>query len=165
MPRTPPKAPAIIAAAVLIAAPITASQEGFLARATPDPVGIPTGCYGERVDQSDLDAGKIYSRGECMERLRVRLANQYAPPILKCLPQFTDPRRKPMFAAFIDAAWNAGPRGVCKSPMAAYARAGHWKRACEAFVGWHVAPKGKPLGGLVKRRRDVERPLCLRGAA
>lgn len=155
----------VIAAAVAVAAPITAAQEGYLGRPKADPVGIKSQCFGERVDMSDLESGRIYSKDECMARLRKRLATEYAPIVLRCLPQFSDPRRKPMFAAFIDAAWNAGPANVCKSPMAANVRAGKWKAACEAFVGWHTAPKGKPLGGLVTRRRDVERPLCLQGAA
>lgn len=163
-PKTPPKAPAILAAVALVA-PIVAVQEGYVAKARPDPVGLETVCFGERVALSDLDSGKIYSRSECMGRLRERLAAEYAPAILKCLPQFTAPKRKAVFAAFIDAAWNAGPGNVCKSPMAANVRAGKWKAACDAFVGWHVAPHGKLLGGLVKRRRDVERPLCLQGIA
>ena len=161
-PKTPPKLVAILAA-VAIVAPVTAKNEGFLASPKPDPVGIVTGCFGERVDQSDLDTGKIYSRDECMVRLRKRLASEYAPPILTCLPQLNDRRRVNVFAALIDASWNAGPKNVCKSPMAAKVRLGMWRAACDSFRGWHVKPKGKLLRGLVKRR-ETERQLCLRSA-
>src|ERR1041385_7505968 len=118
MPKTPPKTPALIAAAVLLVAPLTASFEGYVPTPAPDPVGIPTFCHGERVDQTQIEAGRIYSREECMERLRRRLSAEYAPPILACLPQLNDRKRLYVFAALIDASWNAGPKNVCASRMA-----------------------------------------------
>ena len=163
MPKTPPKLPLILAAVAIIA-PVTAKQEGYLPTPKPDPVGIATFCHGERVDKTQIELGRIYSREECMARLRKRLAAEYAPPVLKCLPQLNDRKRIYVFAALIDASWNAGPVNVCKSPMAANIRAGNWKAACHAFVGWHIKPRGKVLGGLAKRRRDVEQPLCLKSA-
>lgn len=157
---------AACAAAALFVAPVTAGQEGFVPRARPDPAHIPTYCYGET---EHVDPVRIYSRGECMELLRQRLARDYAPKILACLPDLADPRRKPVFAAMIDAGYNAGPKAVCSSPMAAKVRARDYAAACNAFVGWYVTARDRRTGkrlvlpGLVKRRRDVERPLCLQG--
>jgi lysozyme len=159
--KTPPKAPALIAAAVLLATPITAAFEGYTPKAAPDPVGIPTACFGERIDQSDLESGRIYSRDECMARLRRRLGAEYAPPILACLPQLNDRKRLYVFAALIDASWNAGPKNVCASRMAVSIRAGNWKAACDGFRSWHVKPKNKVLRGLV-RRRETEAALCMK---
>src|SRR5260221_6562714 len=173
VPIPPPDSPvsrkraaaAVIAAAVLIAAPVTALQEGYVSKARPDPAHISTYCYGET---EHVDPTRIYSRGECETLLRARLRRDYAPKILACLPQFSDERRVPAFAAFIDASYNAGPAAMCASPMAAAVRAGRWAAACEAFVGWRITARDRKTGvrftlpGLVRRRRDVERPLCLK---
>lgn len=162
---------ALIAAAVLVVVPITASEEGFVPKARPDPAHIPTVCYGET---EHIDPARIYSRGECLELLRVRLARDYAPKVLACLPALADRRRRDVFAALIDASYNAGPDAVCGSPMARAIRSaeplGDWSAACNAFTGWFVTARDRKTGvrttlpGLVTRRRDVERPLCLKGA-
>lgn len=152
---------AAVGAAVLVIAPITAAQEGYVRKASPDPAGYSTFCFGERVNLARGDPSRIYSRDECMARLRARMATSYAPQVLKCLPELVDRSRRNVFAALIDAAWNAGPGAVCSSPMAAKIRAGRWTAACDSFVGWRVTARGVTYRGLVRRRRDVERPLCL----
>lgn len=168
LPKTPPKAPAITAAAVLIATAIlTAPREGFVPKAEPDPVGIATICFGERVDLAQIEAGRIYSREECMVRLRARMTTEYAPKIERCLPQIVSWQRINVYAALLDAAWNAGPDRVCASRMAGLIRAGKWADACKGFYGWFTTAKDRRTGvrkvypGLVSRR-SAEAALCLR---
>lgn len=157
------KGGAAIAAAVLVAAPLATQFEGYVAKAKPDPVGIPTYCYGET---EKVDPARIYAKSECAALLRKRMAADYAPKILDCLPALVEPQRRYVFAALIDAAYNAGPVAVCKSRMAVSIRGGSWAGACQGFTGWYVTAKDrrtgvrKELPGLV-RRRKAEAGVCL----
>jgi lysozyme len=157
-PRTPPKAPALIAACALCAA-LTAGFEGLRTKPYRDPAGIPTVCYGETEREM-----RSYSADECMALLKDRQASDYAPAVLKCVPAFADQRRRYAFAASIDAAYNAGIAAFCRSRMARAFNAGRWRQGCEGFRGWYVTAKGKRLRGL-ERRRESERALCLKGVA
>lgn len=150
-----------IAAACLVVAPLTATFEGLRTKPYNDVTGTKTVCYGDTGVEM-----RVYSAGECGTLLRDRLARDYAPKLLapNCLPQLADERRKPVFAALIDASYNAGPVAVCKSRMAVAIRAGQWRAACNGIAGWYVTSKGVPLRGLV-RRREAEKALCLKGAA
>lgn len=157
-------------AAALACIALTTSSEGFLPKAEPDPAHILTGCYGERVDMSDLDPDKVYSQSECAVRLRHRLASQYAPALARCLPQLLDKRRVNAFGALLDAAYNAGPVAVCRSPMATGVRSDNWAAACAGFNGWYVTATDRrtgrrvQLGGLVTRRAK-EASLCRKGVS
>lgn len=157
-PRTPPKAPAAIAAAVLIAAPLTAAYEGLRTKPYKDPAGIPTVCYGETER-----AMRDYTPDECAVLLRARQASDYAPAVLQCVPGLAEPIRVNAFAASIDAAYNAGFAAFCRSPMARKFNAGDWAGGCAEFSNWYVTARvnGKPkvLPGLLKRRA-AERALC-----
>lgn len=147
---------------------LTQGSEGYVAKAKPDPAHILTGCYGERVDQSDLDPNHVYSKSECGVRLRNRLASEYAPKIVYCAPEVADNKRVKVFAALLDASYNAGPGAVCRSPMVAAIRRGNWVRGCNAFRGWFVTARDRRTGrrfqlpGLV-RRRNAEAALCRQG--
>lgn len=157
-PRTPPKVPAIVAAAVLLSAPITSAFEGLRTKPYPDP-GNPklmSVCYGET--QRPM---RQYTADECKALLRQRQMNDYAPQVLKCVPGFSDRRRLYAFAASVDASYNAGLSAFCKSPMARSFNAGQWKAGCQAFRGWFVKANHKILKGLV-RRREAEAQLCLK---
>jgi GH24 family phage-related lysozyme (muramidase) len=74
-----------------------------------------------------------------------------------------------MFAAFLDAAYNAGPGGVCNSRMARSVHAGHLIQACDGFYGWRTTARNRRTGeriqlpGLVSRREQEAR-LCMEGA-
>lgn len=163
-PKAPPKTAAVIAAAVLIAAPLATHFEGYVSRARPDPVGIPTVCYGET---ENVDPTRIYSKDECAVKLRGRMARDYAPKLLasSCLPQLGDPLRRNVFGALLDAAYNAGPAAVCKSRMAVSIRSGDWGAACAGLVGWYVTGRDRRTGqrirlkGLVLRR-EAEAATC-----
>ena len=158
MAKTPPKAPALIAAAVLLSAPLTAAFEGLRTHPYPDPGdGRPTVCYGD----TEVPM-RTYTPDECRILLGARQAHDYAPAVLKCVPGLAGKREA--FAASIDAAYNAGTAAFCKSRMARAFNAGNWKAGCEGFRGWFVTAHGKTLKGLV-RRREAERSLCLEGAS
>lgn len=154
---------AAIAAAVAIAAPFAEPREGLATRPYLDPARILTVCYGE----TEGVEARIYSRDECAAKLRKRMARDYAPPVLACVPGLAEPRRRFAFAAAIDASYNAGPAAFCRSAMARQFNAGRWAQGCAAFRGWYVTARVKGravrLRGLVERR-EAEAKLCLRSA-
>lgn len=157
-----------IAAAVGIAAPqLTEPSEGFARRPYYDPAHIKSGCYGETEDPAYLE-DRIYSKSECGAQLRKRLARDYAPRVLTCLPQLIDGRRRNVFAALLDAAYNAGPQAVCASRMARSIRVNDWRGACNGLPGWYVTARNRRTGirvelpGLV-RRRNAEASVCRQG--
>lgn len=148
---------AAIAAACAVCAPLTASFEGLRTHPYRDPAPkhTETVCYGET-----NVVMRVYSRDECGALLRQHLAKVYAPAIAQCLPQVAVPEHKYMFAALIDASYNAGPGSVCrKSPMAVWIRRGSWTRVCPSFIGWHTLPGTAAHKGLA-RRRVTEAKLC-----
>jgi lysozyme len=154
------KATIAIAAAVAIATPLAQQWEGYRGKAYLDPAKILTQCYGET---RDIDPTRIYSKDECAAKLRARLAKDYAPKLLKCIPSFID--RHKAFGAALDASYNAGPVAVCKSPMARAFNAGDYRTGCKAFAGWYVTALNRQTGvrmklpGLVNRR-NAEVAVC-----
>jgi lysozyme len=164
---TPAKAAVLCAAAATLCLPLTQNSEGLRNRPYLDPAHILTVCYGET---QGIDPAKIYSNDECAVRLRKRLAQDYAPRILACLPELADERRIKVFGALLDAAYNAGAVAVCNSRMARSIHAGDWRGACNGFYGWYTTARDRKTGarialkGLVIRR-GKEADLCLAGAA
>jgi len=155
--KTPPKIPALIAAAVLLAVPVTSAFEGLRTHPYHDPGdGRATVCFGETER-----AMRSYTADECKMLLRSREAKDYAPKVWGCVPQIIT--RREVFAASIDASYNAGLGAFCRSPMARKFNAGDWAGGCAAFQNWRVTGGGKVLPGLV-RRRAAERALCMKGA-
>jgi len=153
---------ACVAACAMIA-PLTGRFEGLRTKPYLDPAGIKTVCYGETEQ-----AMRVYTPGECGNILRQRLLRDYAPKVLACVPGLYDPKRQPIFAAMIDASYNAGWAAVCASPMAANARAGQWRAACDSFPGWFVTARNRKTGVRVKlpwlvTRRKAEADLCRKG--
>lgn len=155
---------AIIAAAVLVCIPLTATSEGERLRPYRDPAHIVTWCDGETQGRPK----GAYSSAECRAMLQNRLARDYAPGIAECLPQLADPRRIKIFAAFLDASYNAGIAAVCKSRMAASVRAGRLEQACAGFIGWYVTARDRRTGARIQLRglvirRAREAALCREG--
>jgi lysozyme len=170
MPDAPPptnnkKKTTIIASAVLVASSLATVYEGYRGKAYYDPAHILTVCYGET---ENVDPSKIYSKDECVTKLRKRMAEDYAPRIANCLPLVLDERRVKVFAALIDASYNAGWAAVCKSPMAVFIKNGMWMQACDHFEGWYVSARNRKTGvrviykGLVLRRK-AEAATCREG--
>jgi GH24 family phage-related lysozyme (muramidase) len=147
----------LIAAACAVCAPLlTQPNEGLKPKPYWDPAHIRTYCYGETENVVE----RLYSNDECGRLLRRRMEQDYAPKVLKCLPQLATPERKHEFAALIDASYNAGWAGVCRSPMALRIKANDWTGAANTFPGWYVSAKNRRTGvrtvypGLVRRRKE-----------
>lgn len=148
-----PRAGTILAAAAMVAG-LTAASEGLVRVARPDPVGIPTACYGHT---GGVTNGRAYSDDECLSLLVQDLA-KHGAAIDRCLPAATP---LPARAAFTDFAFNAGPAAFCGSSMARKAQAHDLAGACAELSRW-VYAGGRPLPGLVARRAK-ERALCEQG--
>jgi lysozyme len=156
---------AICAAAAGAVVALTQSSEGLRNKPYLDPAHILTVCYGET---HGIDPTRIYSNDECADKLRHRLAEDYAPRIAECLPQVANERRIKVFGALLDAAYNAGPVAVCSSRMARSIRAGDWKGACNGFYGWYATARDRRTGKRIalrglQIRRQKEAALCREG--
>jgi lysozyme len=189
--QKPTAAAALIALAVAVAAPLAAGWEGFAPKVYRDPANIPTYCYGETQNVSK-DPTRIYAKTECMELLRQRMARDYAPAVYSCLSHILEmdsTKARYFFGAFIDASYNAGASGVCRSPMVAAFNRGDLKAACnlETWKGWYASARyrGKPLAAAamqragwrwngkawvktlkgLQNRRAAEAALCAKGLA
>lgn len=145
-----------IAAAVAAAVPFVTDHEGEKHKPYLDGGHVKTVCIGETQGVQD----RIYSHDECTRMLRTRMAADYAPQVLRCVPAFIEDRRRKPFMAAIDASYNAGPVGFCRSPMAMLFNAGQWAKGCDAFLTWRATIHGQPSKGL-RNRRAGERLLCL----
>jgi lysozyme len=177
--NAPPPAPpgklgiaAAIAAAVAIAAPLAMKWEGYAPKQYLDPAKIPTWCYGETEKRLSEDPAYIYSKAECATLLRARMAKDYAPRLIECLPQLRESDKIARFVggALLDASYNAGWAAVCKSRMAQHIRAGDLYSGCISLEGWYVTARNRRTGeriklrGLVNRRLDEKR-VCLQGVS
>jgi lysozyme len=152
----------VIAAAVVF----TPTWEGMDSVAKPDMIGTGhpmTYCYGQTDEFGKVKAGTRFTKQQCDELLAKSLPkylNKIEPCIKVPLPDKTK-------ASLLDAAYNAGPAAVCRSPMVAKMNAGDLRGGCRAFDGWYVRSDGKVRRGLVARRsgdsRKGEKQLCLEG--
>lgn len=156
-----------IMAAVAVAAPIAQRWEGYRGKAYLDPVKVLTQCYGET---RDIDPSLIYSKDQCAEKLRARMARDYAPVLAKCMPSLVGPdwrRHTNVYGALIDASYNAGPERVCIR-FAPVVNAGKLATVCNALPTWMITARNRQTGvrkvyqGLINRRND-ERRVCMKG--
>lgn len=148
-----PRTSAVAAACALCAA-LTMASEGLVTRARPDPVGIPTVCYGHT---GGVKLGDVRSPQAC-EQLLQRDLLEHGSAIDACIHREIPLKTR---AAFTDFAFNVGPGAFCRSSMAQRVDAGDLAAACAGLSAWIYAG-GKPLPGLV-RRRAAERALCEAG--
>lgn len=155
---------ALCAAAAVICLPLTRTSEGEKLRPYRDPAHIVTWCYGETQGRPR----DHYTSAECGALLQQHLASSYAPAIAACLPQVASERHIKMFAAFLDAAYNAGPGAACRSRMARSIRSGDLPAGCNGFYGWRTTVTDRRTGrhlqlqGL-ELRRVKEARLCAAG--
>jgi lysozyme len=155
-PPDPKRLAAYAAIAVAIAGPLVMKFEGKENDPYRDVVGVWTVCYGETKAPM-----RRYSDAECKALLTKRLSEDYAPPILKCVPAIAT--RPEIFAASTSLAYNIGTSAFCNSTVARRFNASRWRQGCEGFAMW-VKAGGKVWPGLVSRRK-AEAQLCLKGAA
>lgn len=147
---------AALAVALSLATPEIMRWEGKRNDPYLDIVKVLTVCYGETKDVQL----RHYSDAECSTILARRVEQDYARPILQCVPGFAT--RAYPFAAAISLSYNIGTAGFCRSTAARQFNAGRWAAGCDAFLPWNKAG-GRVIAGLV-RRREAERKLCLKGA-
>lgn len=142
-----------IAAALVLAVPLVQRWEGLVTTPHKDLVGTPDGCYGDTTVER-----RNYTADECSVLLVSRLAHDFAPQVIKCVPAIAD-KPNPL-AASISLSYNIGVGAFCKSTAAKRFNAGNWKGGCDAFLLFDRAG-GRVIPGL-KRRREAERSLCLK---
>lgn len=141
-----------VSAAALLTATV-AMWEGKSNDPYKDIVGVTTVCYGEtRV------AMRRYSDAECKDMLADGLAD-FAGPVLARNPELKG--RDPQLAAAVSLSYNIGIANYRRSTVAKRFSAGNYRGACDAFLSWRFAG-GREVKGL-KRRREAEREICLRG--
>lgn len=162
------KGAAISAGVIGCCVAFTPLWEGMDTVARPDAIGTGhplTFCFGSTPnDDPSVRAGQHFTKQECDKRLADSLPkylSQIKPCIRVALPEKTE-------AALLDAAYNAGPAAVCKSPMLKKMNAGDLVGGCNAFDGWYIRSDGKVRTGLIARRsgdksRKGEKQLCLEG--
>ena len=156
---------AVIAAAVAF----TPIWEGMDKIAKRDWIGTGhpiTYCYGQTDEFGKVKVGTRFTKQQCDEKLAESLPRylaQIQPCIQVDLPIKTQ-------AALLDAAYNAGPAAVCRSPMLARMNRGDIRGGCNAFSTWYISASGSVVPGLINRRggnpheyRETEKQLCLEG--
>jgi lysozyme len=158
------------AAVIAVAVAFTPNWEGMKTVASRDKIG--TGhpidyCYGQTDEFGKVKVGTRFTKAQCDEKLAESLPkylDKIGPAVHVPVPVKT-------MAALLDAAYNAGPAAVARSPMVAKINAGNIAAGCEAFKGWYVRSAGQVRKGLIARRagetigdtRKSERKLCLEG--
>jgi lysozyme len=161
---------AVTAAIIATAVPFTSSWEGtdYVAKRDMIGTGHPiTFCHGQTDEFGKVKVGTRFTKEQCDAMLAKSLPG-YLEGIQKCTP--ADAPIKVM-ASLLDAAYNAGPAAVCRSPMVDKLNAGDVAGACKAFKGWYETTKNNGVRvvvpGLKYRRegdsRKGETQLCLEG--
>jgi lysozyme len=150
------------AALVMATAAFAAPMEGFKSTASHnwfDPPGtVDIGFGSTSGDIPGLKIGDHITKPEAEKLLADKLATKYLPPLRICIHNF-DAMPQPRQIAFLDASYNLGYGGVCRSSMARKINWGDVQGACDAFLEYTHA-NHRVLPGLVKRRQN-ERALCL----
>ena len=125
-----------------------------------------TYCYGQTDEFGKVKVGTRFTPQQCDEFL-VQSLPKYLAKIQPCVKV---PVPDKVMGALLDAAYNAGPGAVCKSPMVRKINAGDLRGGCLAFQGWYVRSDGVVRRGLIARRsglpgdvRKSEMALCLEG--
>lgn len=145
-----------IAAACAMCAGLTMASEGLVKVAKPDPVGIPTECYGHT---AGVVNGHANTPEQCLQLLNADLL-EHGTAADGCIRVEIPLKTR---AAFTDFAFNAGVGAFCHSTLNRKLNAGDLAGACAELSRW-VYAGGKALPGLIKRRA-VERAWCEAGLA
>lgn len=131
--------------------------EGFVPVAAPDPIGVPTVCYGETIGVK-YD-GIAHSEAECRQMLAARLP-EYAAGMEKCIRDVAAVPDK-SYEAFVSFTYNVGIGAFCGSTLVKRLNSDDLQGACNELPRW-VYAGGKKLPGLMTRRA-IEQKLCLEG--
>lgn len=150
---SPKKAIAVLSsAAILLAAPFTAKEEGLKQYTYLDSVGVPTACYGET---DGVRKGDKFTEEDCDTLFYLRLGTFSYMVDLAVKPDMPPP----MHAALTSWTYNVGLNAMRGSTLIKWANAGDFRGACDELLKWKWAG-GKPI---LLPRRERERALCLSG--
>lgn len=162
---------ALMASIVATLVSFTPQWEGMDKIARRDAIGTGhpiTYCYGQTDEFGDVKVGQRFTKVECDEAIRKSLP-KYVNGVAACATRIFPVK---IWAALVDAAYNAGISAVCRSPMLARMNEGKYEAGCNAFAGWYIRSNGVIRKGLIARRSGVrgdprvsERALCLEGLA
>lgn len=144
-------------AAASVAIPLISEYEGLVTVAAPDPIGIPTECWGHT--GPEVVVGRQRTEAQCVDILAAD-AVRHGVAISRCIKTEIPVDTR---AAFTSFAFNVGVSRFCGSTMARKVNAGDIAGACAELSKWTYAG-GRELKGLV-RRRAAERTLCEKGLA
>lgn len=150
-----------IAAVIALCAVFTPRWEGIDLIAKQDMIGTGhplTYCNGLTNADGKVKTGQRFTPAQCTELLAPAL-KKYLAAIEPCIKVDLPDNTK---GALLDAAYNAGPAAVCRSPMIRKMNAGDIRGGCNAFAGWYIRASGRVVKGLINRRNG-ERALCLEG--
>ncbi len=139
-------------AVLALVAVLTPHWEGMDLTAKPDRLanGLITFCTGlTTYDYPDVKAGDRFTIEDCRDRFK-KTVPKYIRPLEKCV--HNDDLTDHQWSALIDAAFNAGPTAVCKSPMVRLFNAHDPEGACKAYAGWYEKSGGAWRKGLANRR-------------
>jgi len=149
----------VVAVAAIGAAGLMLTQQSEALRlsAYRDPVGIPTICYGHTGPEVHL--GLTYTKQQC-DLILWQDIQAHQPVILSGNPRNcigNAPLTPNQRDALTDFIINVGTGKFCGSTMARKLKARDYLGAADELPKWKYAD-GKPLAGLIKRRR-CERDL------
>ena len=133
-------------------------REGFVAAVRPDPIGVPTQCFGATGAELLL-LPPIATRGQCVAQLRRSLARVYEPPVRRLFARggllhgrFT----QHAFDGLVSPVYNLGTGLVtCARGFESMCRALHSRslRAVATTLLLYDHAGGRPFLGLTLRRR------------
>ena len=142
----------------VIAAALVMPWEGLYLKTYKDRLAhnLLTVCYGMTPSDRPVHLGDKYTKEECKHFLIADLP-KYQKPLQRCIKVQISQHN---WAALVSAAYNAGSRAVCHSPMVRRFNNDDPNGACNSFVGWYERAGGQWRRGLHNRRMD-ERRVCL----
>lgn len=162
-----PSGEKVPAAVVLASQTLIRPWEGRALHAYYDRIARPprwTICDG---DTKDVRPGMIETPAGCDRRLKRRLADEFYPALMACIPHF-ETRPVAWQAMMLSLGWNIGTGSACGSTAARLGIAGKYFFSCEAATAFNRAG-GRMVIGLVHRRemgdasRIGEGELCVSG--
>lgn len=116
---------------------------------------VPTVGYGST---DNVQMGDTTTPEKALKRLFQEVETKYGRAVRKCIHV---PLTQGEFDAYVDLAYNIGPRAFCKSTLVKYANKKEYGKACSELHRW-VYQSGEKLGGLVKRR-ERNYQTCTKG--
>jgi lysozyme len=139
---------------VATAIPSVMDHEGLVLETAPDPIGIPTACFGETGPHIKL--GKRYTPEQCRDMLQRRMSAMWSE-VSACIKREITVNQG---VALLSWTYNVGVGAACKSTLMKRLNRGDPPSSwCPELLRWRFA-NGRELPGL-KKRRKAEMEICL----